>query len=95
MSIDNLSRAHRIRGGLYGLLVGDALGVPYEFHDSREIPDEHEIEMVPPNGFRRAHAGVPIGTWSDDGAQALFLLNSFSRDTSLDLDDFGGELLAW
>jgi hypothetical protein len=24
MSIDNLSRAHRIRGGLYGLLVGDA-----------------------------------------------------------------------
>jgi ADP-ribosyl-[dinitrogen reductase] hydrolase len=95
MSIDNLSRAERIRGGLYGLLVGDALGVPYEFHDSREIPDEHAIEMVPPHGFRRAHAGVPSGTWSDDGAQALCLLNSLSRNTSLDLDDFGAELLAW
>jgi ADP-ribosyl-[dinitrogen reductase] hydrolase len=51
--------------------------------------------MVPTNGFRRSHAGVPIGTWSDDGAQALCLLNSLSRDTSLDLDDFGRELLAW
>jgi ADP-ribosyl-[dinitrogen reductase] hydrolase len=95
MSIDNLSRAERIRGGLYGLLVGDALGVPYEFHSASEIPDEHEIEMVPPTGFRRAHAGVPTGTWSDDGAQALCLLNSLSRDTSLDLDDFAGELVAW
>jgi hypothetical protein len=36
MSIDNLSRAERIRGGLYGLLVGHALGVPYEFHGAWE-----------------------------------------------------------
>jgi hypothetical protein len=27
-----LTRAERIGGGLIGLLVGDALGVPYEFH---------------------------------------------------------------
>ena len=87
MSVNNLSRAERIRGGLFGLLVGDALGVPYEFRSASEIPDERAIEMVPPNGFRRAHAGVPIGTWSDDGAQALCLLNSLNRDTSLDLDD--------
>ena len=25
-------RGDRIAGGLYGLLVGDALGVPYEFY---------------------------------------------------------------
>jgi ADP-ribosyl-[dinitrogen reductase] hydrolase len=50
--------------------------------------------MVPTNGFRRSHAGVPIGTWSDDGAQALCLLNSLNRDTSLQLADFGSELLA-
>ena len=28
----------KIRGGLYGLLVGYALGVPYEFHSADEIP---------------------------------------------------------
>jgi ADP-ribosyl-[dinitrogen reductase] hydrolase len=28
----------RIEGGIYGLLVGDALGVPYEFHAQNEIP---------------------------------------------------------
>jgi len=95
MSNRNLERSERIRGGLYGLLVGDALGVPYEFHDASEIPDEHEIEMEPPKGFRRAHSGVPIGTWSDDGAQALCLLDSLNRDASLNLADFAGQLLAW
>jgi ADP-ribosylglycohydrolase len=95
MTNRNLGRAERIRGGLYGLLVGDALGVPYEFHDASEIPAEHEIEMTPPIGFRRAHAGVPIGTWSDDGAQALCLLDSLNLHASLKLADFAGQLLAW
>ena len=48
----------KIRGGLYGLLIGDALGVPYEFHRANEIPPYSEIEMTPPKGFLRAHRGV-------------------------------------
>jgi ADP-ribosylglycohydrolase len=95
MTNHSVARSERIRGGLYGLLVGDALGVPYEFHDASEIPDEHEIEMEPPKGFRREHSGVPIGTWSDDGAQALCLLDSLRRDASLSLADFASQLLAW
>jgi ADP-ribosylglycohydrolase len=91
----NLSRLDRTRGGLYGLLVGDALGVPYEFHDASDIPSEQQIEMTPPRGFRRAHAGVPIGTWSDDGAQALCLLHSLTQDSSLNLTDFASQLVAW
>ena len=57
----------RLRGGLPGLLTGDALGVPYEFHTTSEIPKLPDIEMDPPAGFKRAHRGVPPGTWSDDG----------------------------
>jgi ADP-ribosyl-[dinitrogen reductase] hydrolase len=68
------SMRSRLRGAVYGLLVGDALGVPYEFSDPRELPALHLIEMDPPAGFARAHDGVPVGTWSDDGAQALHLL---------------------
>lgn len=85
----------RIEGALWGLLVGDALGVPYEFHPEREIPPRDEIEMNPPPGFRRAHAGTPVGTWSDDGAQALCLLASLLESGSLDLDDFGERLVRW
>jgi ADP-ribosyl-[dinitrogen reductase] hydrolase len=33
-----LTLRERIEGGIYGLLVGDALGVPYEFHPKNEIP---------------------------------------------------------
>lgn len=89
------SVGERIEGGLIGLLVGDALGVPYEFHPPEAIPPEEQIEYEPPAGFRRAHARTPPGTWSDDGAQALVLLDSLLSCGRLDPDDFGRRLLRW
>ena len=59
----------RIAGGLYGLLVGDALGVPYE-----------KIEMTPPSGFRKTYPKIAAGTWSDDGAQALCLMDTLFNE---------------
>ena len=88
-------RWSRIRGGLYGLLIGDALGVPYEFSSPANIPERQFIEMSPPIGFLRAHRTVPVGTWSDDGAQALVLLDSLIMSSSLDLTQFANGLLAW
>lgn len=82
-------------GGLFGLLIGDALGVPYEFHDPSELPPPQDIEFDPPAEFRRAHAGVPPGTWSDDGAQALALLASLLERDQLILQDVGRRLIAW
>ena len=66
----------RIEGGLLGLLIGDALGVPYEFNAPGALPPRAEIEFTPPVTFRRSHPSVKPGTWSDDGAQALCLLAS-------------------
>jgi ADP-ribosylglycohydrolase len=85
----------RLEGALIGLLVGDALGVPYEFHPPTAIPPIHAIEFDPPAGFDRAHRGVPPGTWSDDGAQALCLLDSLLACGRLDTDDLGRRLLRW
>ena len=85
----------RIRGGIVGLLVGDTLGVPYEFHPREEIPFFDEIEFEPPNWFRRAHAGVPIGTYSDDGAQALILLDSLLTCKKFDATHFAKGLVNW
>jgi ADP-ribosylglycohydrolase len=89
------AKLDRIRGGVYGLLVGDALGVPYEFSPAASIPERHLIEMSPPSGFARAHSNVPEGTWSDDGAQALALLKSLVECQSLDLDRFTDALMDW
>lgn len=85
----------KIEGGIYGLLVGDALGVPYEFHAQHEIPPTLEIEFDPPKHFERAHKTILPGTWSDDGAQALVLLTSLLDCGKLDIDHLGKELVDW
>ncbi len=85
----------KIEGGIYGLLVGDALGVPYEFHDRATIPPIAQIEFEPPDGFNRAHRAIAPGTWSDDGAQALVLLASLLHCGQLDLDHFAAGLVDW
>ncbi|QAT86311.1 putative ADP-ribosylglycohydrolase [Corallococcus coralloides] len=90
-----LNREERIAGGLYGLLIGDALGVPYEFHRPETIPSPEAIEYTPPPGFDRAHDRVPPGTWSDDGAHALCLLDSLTYQKRLDCEDLGRRLVNW
>jgi len=85
----------RIRGGMYGLLIGDALGVPYEFSSPTDIPQRQLVEMSPPSGFARAHLAVPIGTWSDDGAQALVLLDSLIKSRTPNLQHLTDGLLGW
>jgi ADP-ribosylglycohydrolase len=85
----------RIEGGLIGLLVGDALGVPYEFHGPETIPSLEQIEFQPPQGFSRSHRSVAPGTWSDDGAQALCLLASLLDCNGFDAADFARRLRDW
>lgn len=82
-------------GGLIGLLIGDALGVAFEFKSPEQLPKRELIEMTPPAGFRRSHAGVPVGTWSDDGAQALCLLASLLERGRFSLTDFSNKLVQW
>jgi len=89
------TRRDRLAGGLQGLLIGDALGVPYEFHDAVDLPPREAIDFDPPPSFTRAHPSVPPGTWSDDGAQALCLLASLLAQGGLDLGDFSRRLLNW
>lgn len=85
----------RLEGGVLGLLIGDALGVPYEFKRAEELPPRDAIEFEPPQGFARSHPRVPAGTWSDDGAQALCLLASLLTCKRFDADDFAQRLVSW
>ena len=66
-----LNHENKIRGALLGALVGDAIGVPYEFEAPR-----HPKEVVL-KGFG-THSQPP-GTWSDDGALLLCSALSFAE----------------
>jgi ADP-ribosyl-[dinitrogen reductase] hydrolase len=92
---EQISVRDRIWGGLFGLLVGDALGVPYEFHPAASLPSPDEIDFQPPEGFRRTYPSVPPGTWSDDGAQALCLATSLLELGRLDTADLAERFLSW
>lgn len=86
----------RLRGAMWGLLVGDALGVPYEFHPPSGLPPIEQLEMEPPFGFDRAHSTVPAGTWSDDGAQALCLAEALiESEADLFYSRLSNKLVAW
>lgn len=85
----------RAAAGLWGLLLGDALGVPYEFTPPQRLPDLRYLEMVPPEDFARAHGHVPPGTWSDDGSQALVLLHHLQQHGGFVAEAFAQDLLRW
>jgi ADP-ribosyl-[dinitrogen reductase] hydrolase len=80
--------ASRLAGGLWGALVGDALGVPFEFRSPESIRAE-DVRMVGGG----AH-GQPAGTWSDDGALTLALLDSL-LSAGFDTADQARRYLAW
>ncbi len=78
--------ASRLAGGIWGHLVGDAVGVPYEFREASEIG---EVRF----GATGSH-GQPPGTWSDDGALMLALLDSLLT-AGFDVEDQGRRAVAW
>ena len=85
----------RIEGGIWGLLVGDALGVPFEFCHHASLPDITILDYELPFGYAKSHAHVPVGTWSDDGAQSLCLLLTLINNSGLDLEEFAESLIRW
>lgn len=61
-----ISFSSRIRGAIYGALVGDALGVPVEF-SLRSERDADPVQEMRSGGYWHQLAG----TWSDDGSMLL------------------------
>src|SRR5258708_7331375 len=76
----------RLAGAIWGHLVGDAVGVPYEFKPGR--PAAQVIF-----GATGRHQQPP-GTWSDDGALMLALLDSLLTNR-FDTTDQAKRALAW
>lgn len=79
---------NKLLGGILGLCVADAVGVPVEFCGREALARKPVTDM---QGFG-THAQPP-GTWSDDTSMTLCLLDSLSH--GVDYGDIMQRLSAW
>jgi ADP-ribosylglycohydrolase len=81
--MEDTNLENRILGGILGLAVGNALGVPVEFNSRVSLWENPVIGM-------RGHGtyNQPPGTWSDDTSLTLCLLDSLTKENRFnDADD--------
>lgn len=72
---------------IMGLVVGDALGVPFEFRRR----DSFKAEDMTGYGTYNQ----PAGTWSDDSSMTLATIESLRRSGRLDFDDIMHNFCGW
>lgn len=80
----------RLLGGLWGAVVGDALGVPVEFQERGTLQRKPVVGM---RGYGTHHQ--PPGTWSDDSSLMLCTVASLTERNGLDFDDLSKRFVAW
>lgn len=76
----------KVKDGITGLVVGDALGVPVEF-TSKEALDENPVTGMMGNGTY----SMPKGTWSDDSSMTLATMQSIVQKDGIDYEDIMNE----
>jgi ADP-ribosyl-[dinitrogen reductase] hydrolase len=89
MPTTEISKRERVLGGLWGSLVGDALGVPVEFLSRDEVRQNRVTGM---RGHGTHHQ--PAGTWSDDSSLLLCSAESLVQH-EFDTQDMGERFRAW
>lgn len=81
-------KAKTVHSVLFGLAVGDALGVPVEFKDRSYFGKNPVFDML---GYGTHNQ--PAGTWSDDSSLTFCLAESLSK--GYDLEDIATKFLQW
>lgn len=78
----------KIHSALFGVAIGDALGVPVEFKD------RDELKRFPVTGMREYGShGQPAGTWSDDSSLTFCLADSLCN--GYDINEIARNFVLW
>lgn len=80
----------KIRNAILGAVIGDALGVPFEFRSRTDLDHITKIGMEGHGSHRQ-----PPGTWSDDSSLLLCSVESILECEGIDLHDHGRRFLRW
>jgi ADP-ribosyl-[dinitrogen reductase] hydrolase len=78
-----------VLGGLFGLCIGDALGLPVE-GAPRALLKKKPVEEI---GYTEQLRGVPPGWWSDDSSLSFCLAESLLK--GFDLEDIANRFVRW
>lgn len=73
---------------LFGVSVGDALGVPAEFRGREALKNNPITDMI---GYGTYH--LPAGTWSDDSSLAFCLAEALTME--FDINNVGQNFVKW
>lgn len=79
---------NKVKAGIFGVCIGDALGVPVEFRTRDELKRSPVTKMRALGTHRQ-----PAGTWSDDSSLMLCLAESLCKEYNL--EDIATKFLQW
>ena len=79
---------NKVKGMLWGLVVGDCFGSPIQFSGKDDHP--RITEMVACPVFK-----LPPGYWTDDSSMAMCIMDSFVRKGYYALKDIGDTFVRW
>lgn len=77
-----------VKSGIFGVCIGDALGVPVEFRSREQLQNSPVIRM---QEFGTHHQ--PAGTWSDDSSLTLCLAEELAK--GYNLEKIGQSFVKW
>ena len=80
----------KVKDGICGFLIGDALGVPVEFYSRIELEEDPVTDMIGHGTY-----DMPKGTWSDDSSMTLATMRSIVNMKGIDYEDIMQEFCAW
>lgn len=72
----------KIKDGVFGAAIGDAMGVPIEFKRREELLDNPVTSMIGGGTYN-----MPAGVWSDDTSLTLATMDSIIKSNRLDYKD--------
>ena len=80
----------KVKDGIIGLLIGDALGVPVEFEYRENLEKYPVTDMIGHGTYDQ-----PEGTWSDDTSMTLATMASIVDKKAVDYDDIMENFCKW
>lgn len=80
----------KVKDGIIGFVVGDALGVPVEFYSRAELEEDPVTDMREYGTYRQ-----PKGTWSDDSSMTIAMMDSILNKKAIDYEDIMNNFCDW